>query len=1642
MVQLLAGLMQWRLKQPCSPLLQSFAPLGINQLKFQNSRVPPSYIVLTLLAILATFIGFRFNRKPPAQPPNQPTEQPFKQGRAVHLRRVYPPGEDDAETDTDVDIIAIHGLDTASPRTWTWVDRDAPNTPGVNWLQDRHMLPSLVGRARIFTCDWPADLYESSELIQKRIEELSRLLLVAIKGRGGKNRPIIFIASCLGGITLMRVLNNATDEYSSIKEDTRGVIFLATPFEGTSFQEIAYWVEPFLNTRAWIQGKTVNKAIKDVSLNDNTRELVLKFTQLSIRHKYQMYVFYEELPTDLGRQVPFLLRPFFSVPPPKPLVGFTSAALQSVPNPIPLKRYHSVMNKFKGPDKESDLEYKVVAEKVEDILENIRKGAPFGRECNWIRNEYYTEDKLNIKRLSGDKLPMEQCYINLVIVARGGENTTNTTNQSSPFSLHSRLKIETPAEELQYKLATLFDRRKIPNGEIIEPRRLLIRGRAGVGKTTLCKKAIYDFLHKNIWGHLFNHVFWIPLRDLKGLIHTHNIGEMISHLYFRHFPERTKLANNVWDALKGTAYRDSLFILDGLDEVSEFLYEGDETPNLLLVLLKLPNIIIATRPYTTLPSSIDMDLELDTIGFYPDQVQCYLENVLQGPREVQKIQSYLRKHQLIESLVRIPIQLDALCLAWDNKFEELQLETMTSIYKAIVHRLWEKDIVRLRKIKNPEAYVKTAQKKDIERATKYENRLLECLAFSGMYNNVVEFQPYQQEDLSEIVELDSPGLTFYERLGRLSFLRSADSPAEISKRSYHFLHLTFQEFFAAQYFARQWKSGNALQYLDFCRNAERSCISPEAFLRQNKYNARYDIVWRFVVGLLKAGDVQHFFGAIEQEPHDLLGSTHQRLVMHCLSEAGTLTDRPYREKMERKLSQWLLFECDWIGWKNFKRVFPLFSQESEFPDEALRIALGDCSLEQKTSILYSLDHPNRYLSEARIETLERLSHIESGLKLNIIGVLGSRSNLPERIIATFVRLLKDSNDADTRFRASKAIKNQSTLSEESVATLITLFEVEIHKQIETQDKRMTFNISTALGNQTSLPKEAITRLLTLFWNAHNSESFNVIENVLIALRGQVCLPEEIITTLLAMLEIKNGAVQDSARKILANQLSISERNVTGLVGLLQSPNRGNRAYAAKALKEKTDLREETVKTLLELIENGHSPSRDHAAEVLAFQSNLSKETKRTLEALAENSDFGIRYAPATALNQQLDLSEQSLLNLLKKGTSEMQPKAWELLKQSHLQPGTIMELITLLKTEGQACKYATELLGAKPSFSEGAIAALEQLLEDKDLKVRKRAVIALGQQSNLSPRALNAIMILLKDEVDESKIWSGYATDAAKVLGEQQELPREITTTLAIMLRDKVFDKYADEHYLVADVLAKQSSLPDSVIAALMELLEDPDRREWGPAALALHGQSNVPEKAITALTRILKRTDGLGRDYAIQLLGKQSKLSEEVIEIILPLLDTSRQKEGGHLAAERKVSTEVLTDRRFLPEVNAVIMRLLKDADPKVRRHTARIVGQIPKLSDGVLEANGLLLKTNGAAENELPTYIDPETVKYLYGVFIRRSFYEQFCLHVNGSNLRIDQSNGSRYASLKLNGAPKLSSDVIAEWRQYWNPENYELW
>ncbi|KAI9764403.1 MAG: hypothetical protein M1839_005897, partial [Geoglossum umbratile] len=1074
--------------------------------------------------------------------------------RRAHLRQVYPTKDGPVEDgpSLDIDIIAIHGLDTNSEKTWTW----RGNGRKVNWLVHPDMLPSKVKRVRIFTYDWPADLMQPSDLVQKTQDEFATLLFEEIlrttrdhATSGG--RPILFIASCLGGIILMKALVGAGPTYQSVRRATRGIVFLATPFRGTSFQDVAALAEPGLNAWAWIRGREVIKLLTIVKEPTfDLVQLVQDFTSLCQDKDYpcQVSTFYEKGKTSLPSKVfpclPAWLRQE------KLLVDASSAALDIVPHPLPLSRPHILMNKFAHSECTAECkngcteskDFGLVSGKIVEMLQKIREGSPLEQADAWIRTEHYTADKLKIERLSGKPLPMDKCYINFAIIEQPGEiwvrsekrSKGDSATQSSPFSRSARLKVGTPDKEVRVELPALFDPRKRGDVET-KPRRILIRGRAGVGKTTLCKKIVSEFTNGtwSQWSELFDRVLWVPLRHLKlnerRQVAGYTFFHLFSHEYFSLPNDRPDLARALSDTLKTESSR-TLFVLDGLDEVSQDLSSQDDMFRFVKELLNQPNVIITSRPTGELPADLHaIDIELETIGFYPNQVNEYLKRTFSA--QANEVRSFLQSRLLIQDLMRIPILLDALCFTWNEDLvSKMKFDTMTAVYRVIEDSLWKKDILRLGKTHDgkpiTDSMIQKCNPSEIECLVKDEIYILESFAFIGLHRDIIDF-----ESTLIPTHFRPPTMTLLDKtLSCLSFLRTSDLSLEHRSRSYHFLHLTFQEYFAARYFVRQWKARQPLNCLQF--SGECNKIEPVTLLQEQKYDPRYDIFWRFVAGLLDAdGEALGFFQAIEKEPRDLLGPTHQRLVMHCLSEVST--KMPLRKDLEEKLLLWLYFEC---GYMKLSRL----AREVEFPEPTLDTALREGSDDVKITILQSLERRSIPSSIIKLAASWLGDDISKRLKRSVCSMLqSSHEYLKNDVLQAIVAQLEN-EDEDVRRAAVKALSSQPSMSEEILQAIVA--------RLGDEDEYVRRAAAEALSRQPSMSEEILQAIVARLGDEDKYVRWAAVK----ALSRQPSMSEEILQAIVARLGDEDEGARQAAAEALSSQPSMSEEILQAVALLLES----------------------------------------------------------------------------------------------------------------------------------------------------------------------------------------------------------------------------------------------------------------------------------------------------------------------------------------------------------------------------------------------------------------------------------------------------------------------------------------------------------
>lgn len=197
------------------------------------------------------------------------------------------------------------------------------------------------------------------------------------------------------------------------------------------------------------------------------------------------------------------------------------------------------MNKFPDP---RDGCYNHVCLKIEEFLSIIRQPSSILRRADAeIRGSYQDNiGRLQISRLSGDQVPMEQCYINLHIIRHADREPCSDRAQQTPLDQRQR-QVKASQEGTRVELQDLFNpQRNRDNEEPLNPRRIYIHGRPGVGKTTLCKKVVYDFLYKAMWKELFDRILWVPLRNITSHDNEYELAKLFRDVFFSQCVEEAK----------------------------------------------------------------------------------------------------------------------------------------------------------------------------------------------------------------------------------------------------------------------------------------------------------------------------------------------------------------------------------------------------------------------------------------------------------------------------------------------------------------------------------------------------------------------------------------------------------------------------------------------------------------------------------------------------------------------------------------------------------------------------------------------------------------------------------------------------------------------------------------------------------------------------------------------------------------------------------------------------------------------------------------------------------------------------------------------------------------------------------------------
>ena len=350
-----------------------------------------------------------------------------------------------------------------------------------------------------------------------------------------------------------------------------------------------------------------------------------------------------------------------------------------------------------------------------------------------------------------------------------------------------------------------------PHKECSQPKRVLIEGQPGIGKTTYCHKIAYDWAKKRKGDESFPDVLLVLLLKCKDI--NYDLWEAIGDQLLP--TEMNKEVKDKFFMFIRDHQSSVLLVLDGLDElpssqlpIYKKIIQGRVLPESYLVVTARHEVGVTVREYCHTLLEVEGFTKTDAKKF----IQKYFGE--EGQDLARKLLDKLDSDRTLQDLTANPLNAALLCLLCED-FRGKLPESRTLLYLQIVE--WVLRRYRL-KMKLPET--------DQDLVTFYEVELKQLgrIAMKGLQNDSMDFdQTAFQGFSSDLIT----GLGFLS----VEAGRSKRTP----RRSYSFLHKSFQEFFAA---------------LDRCCQLLDWKISVDSLLCDPRYSFDLQQVLMFTTGLL------------------------------------------------------------------------------------------------------------------------------------------------------------------------------------------------------------------------------------------------------------------------------------------------------------------------------------------------------------------------------------------------------------------------------------------------------------------------------------------------------------------------------------------------------------------------------------------------------------------------------------------------------------------------------------------------------------------------------------------------------------------------------------------------------------------------
>ncbi|XP_023594804.1 NACHT, LRR and PYD domains-containing protein 3 isoform X2 [Trichechus manatus latirostris] len=331
------------------------------------------------------------------------------------------------------------------------------------------------------------------------------------------------------------------------------------------------------------------------------------------------------------------------------------------------------------------------------------------------------------------------------------------------------------------KLELLFD----PDEENAEPvHTVVFQGAAGIGKTILARKIMLDWASGKIYKDKFDYLFYIHCREVS-LMTKRSLGDLIISCCPDPNPPISKIVKKPSKIL---------FLMDGFDELQGAFDENtgalctdwqkaDRGDILLSSLIRkrlLPeaSLLITTRPVALekLQHLLHHPRHVEILGFSEARRKEYFFKYFSDEHQAREAFRLIQENEILFTMCFIPLVCWIVCTGLKQQMDSGKSLAQTSKTTTAVYIFFLSSLLQTRGGTQEHHFSASL-------------RGLCSLAADGIWNQKILFEEY---------DLRNHGL---QKADVSAFLRMNLFQKEVDcEKYYSFIHLTFQEFFAAMYY--------------------------------------------------------------------------------------------------------------------------------------------------------------------------------------------------------------------------------------------------------------------------------------------------------------------------------------------------------------------------------------------------------------------------------------------------------------------------------------------------------------------------------------------------------------------------------------------------------------------------------------------------------------------------------------------------------------------------------------------------------------------------------------------------------------------------------------------------------------------------